>query len=98
MKTKTRVSFEISDSDFQLVREIVERAAKKRPEHFGKKRERLDLEMDLVATHANGNPMDFKRLLEADDFNFGHDVYGILNHLDRRTGQLTRCFLPRFRR
>jgi hypothetical protein len=98
METKSMVSFEINDSDFKLVRKIVERAAKKRPDHFGKKLEKLDLEMDLVATHSNGNPLDFQKILDADDFNFGHDVYGIVNHIDRRTGKLTRCFLPRYSR
>lgn len=53
-------------------------------------------QMDLEATNANGCPMDFKRWLEADDFNFKHDFYGIYNHLNRRTGKLMDFFLPRF--
>lgn len=53
--------------------------------------------MDLVATHCNGCPLDLQRLFEtADDGEFGHDVFGIRAHLDRETGRLTGCFMPRF--
>lgn len=54
-----------------------------------------DAHMDLVATHANGCPLDFEKLVAADDFNFAHDVFGIYRHIDRTTGELTRCFRPR---
>lgn len=39
--------------------------------------------------------MDFDRLLAADDFTFAHDIGGIMSHMDRETGELTDCFLPR---
>lgn len=55
----------------------------------------LDTEMDITATHANGCPLDLDKLLAADKFNFAHDVGGIRKHLDRNTGQLRDCFLPR---
>lgn len=57
---------------------------------------RGDCEMDLSACHANGNPMDFKALSEANDFEFVHDVWGIRRHLNRKTGELMDCFSPRF--
>lgn len=56
----------------------------------------LRVQMDLIACHANGCPMDFARLGNADDFNLLHDVEGIARHLDRSTGKLTDMFLPRF--
>ncbi|NHO33307.1 hypothetical protein GOB85_12520 [Acetobacter sp. LMG 1636] len=56
----------------------------------------LEIEMDLIATHSNGCPLDLERLYEADDFNLLHDVIGIRRHLDRSTGKLTDHFLPRF--
>ncbi|MFH7812164.1 MULTISPECIES: hypothetical protein [Acetobacter] len=56
----------------------------------------LEITMDLDAVHSNGCPMDFARLDNADDFNLLHDVAGIARHLDRRTGQLTDMFRPRF--
>lgn len=55
----------------------------------------LSLQMDLSATHCNGTPLDLEKLLAIDDFNFAHDIYGIMDHIDRTNGQLTRGFLPR---
>jgi hypothetical protein len=59
---------------------------------------RMNLIMDLTAADGvNGNrPIDWDRLLAADDFNFMHDLGGISRHLDRATGALTGQFLPRF--
>ena len=57
---------------------------------------RVSVEMDITACHLNGCPLRLKDLLEADDFNFVHDVAGIMGRMDRKTGKLTRCFLPRF--
>lgn len=54
----------------------------------------LTITMDLTATHLN-TPLDFKKLSEADDFNLFHDVFGIRKHLNRQTGNLKDCFLPR---
>lgn len=78
----------------KLIRKVVKRA--KAGGLVSGADETLDLTMDLSATHANGCPIDWARLLEADDFNFAHDVRGIQSHIDRNTGQLTRSFLPRF--
>lgn len=52
--------------------------------------------MDLNACHANGCPLRLKDLLEADEGDFCHDVFGIRRHLNRSTGQLENCFLPRY--
>ena len=59
-------------------------------------RPRIDLMMDIEATHCNGNPLKLQELLEADDFNFTHDMIGIQQHLDRFAGQLQDCFVPRY--
>lgn len=53
------------------------------------------LVMDLTACHLNGTPLDLERLLEASEFDFVHDVWGIYTHIDRTTGTLQRCFMPR---
>lgn len=60
--------------------------------------ERVNLTMDLLAADGvNGNrPLDWDRLLAADDFNFMHDLAGIARHIDRSTGELTDHFMPRF--
>ncbi len=57
---------------------------------------RLELSMDLTACHANGCPLDLDGLLTADKSDFLHDVLGIMARIDRSTGQLTECFLPRY--
>ncbi len=41
-------------------------------------------------------PLRLADLLAADDFNFAHDVFGIMRHIDRRTGRLDNHFVPRF--
>lgn len=54
--------------------------------------------MDITAAHANGCTLDLDGLLDADGFNFAHDVTGITRHIDRETGQIVGGFLPRFAR
>ena len=53
--------------------------------------------MDVAAADGcNGNiALDLNKLLTFPVVDFLHDCYGIQNHLDRTTGQLTDCFLPR---
>jgi len=54
--------------------------------------------MDIDACHNNGCPLKLRELLDADNFNFAHDVFGIRNNINRKTGQLENCFLPRYSR
>jgi len=56
----------------------------------------MDTVMDVDACHSNGNPLKLQELLEADDFNFAHDIFGIRQHIDRTTGKLQNCFVPRY--
>lgn len=56
----------------------------------------MDIEMDIDACHNNGCPLKLTDLLNADDQNFAHDVFGIRANIDRTTGKLLNCFLPRF--
>lgn len=91
------VSFMITKDDRALVRQIVDRFAEAASD-LGDQRDLDELRavsMDLVACHANGCPMDFQRLLDAPDFDFFHDIDGIQRHIDRATGELGDCFLPR---
>lgn len=87
------ISFETTPSEFSAVRKIIDRATAL---GIVSKADRMAAHMDLCACHANGCPMDFERLLAADDFNLIHDVRGIERHLDRSTGKLAGHFLPRF--
>lgn len=54
--------------------------------------------MDMGAANGvNGNlPIDVAGLLAADDFNFAHDVFGIMRHINRETGAIDGFFVPRF--
>ena len=59
-------------------------------------RPRMDLIMDVEATHCNGCPLKLTELLNAADFDFAHDLIGIQNNLNRSTGELENCFVPRY--
>lgn len=88
------ISFKTSKFEEALISRIADRVqaeAKK----FRVKYERRDIVMDLMACHCNGCPLDLNKLLEAPEGDFGHDVFGIRRFIDRSTGQLTQCFLPR---
>jgi hypothetical protein len=56
--------------------------------------DRMDTVMDISAVHLK-TPIDLDRLLEFDDFNLLHDVFGIIRHINRETGELKNCFLPK---
>lgn len=88
------VSFDVSAHDRQTIRQIANRAmAASRKHKLGLRK--LETEMDVMAVHANGTPLDLNKFLDADEFNFAHDLMGIVNTLDRETGQLRNFFLPR---
>ena len=90
------VSFEATRADIETIKKIVRRAAVMYRSSSGKKLDKVSLQMDITACHANGCPLDLQRLLGADDFNFAHDAFGISRHIDRQTGRMLNCFLPRF--
>lgn len=93
------LSFVPRDSDeFTLIDKIAERAVhiERSANRNVRKGAKTHHQMNLSACHASGNPLDLQRLLDADDFNFAHDVFGIDRHIDRSTGQLLDFFSPRF--
>lgn len=55
---------------------------------------RHTLMMDLECTQ-NDTGLDLQMLLESEHEDFIHDVFGIKGHMDRTTGKLMNCFLPR---
>ena len=89
----SRPSFKIPKSDAALIAKIVRRAESLLTPDI--EINPTELAMDLTACHANGCPMDFARLLEAPDADFIHDVLGIRKHINRKTGNLQDCFVPR---
>lgn len=78
----------------RLISDIVDRAIKLHKKNTGNALDKMSLHMDISAANV-GCPLDLTKLFKADNFNFVHDVYGIMNHIDRKTGKLTRSFLPR---
>ena len=56
----------------------------------------MDTIMDLEIVHENGCNIDLDGLLKANDGDFGHDVGGIRRHVNRSTGKLENCFVPRY--
>jgi hypothetical protein len=89
MKPRVR-TVPISTSEFNVIDAIVHRARV----HFPDRDER-DIKMDVVATHLH-RPLRLNDLLDADDFNFIHDIVGIERHLNRQTFTLRDHFVPRF--
>lgn len=93
---RAQVSFDATKAEQALISAIVKRGMKKAEEAGRRDIKAMDLSMDITACHANGCPLRLRELLNADDFNFVHDVFGINRHIDRDTGQMMNCFLPRF--
>jgi len=84
------INFSATDDVHEVVRSIVIRAEK-----MGITKDRISTAMDLLAVNNQGCSLDFQRLLAFPDFDFTHDVCGIARHVNRDTGKLQNCFLPR---
>ncbi len=86
-----------SREDFDLIEKIASRAiglvaiTSKPPK-------KMTLVMDLAACHLVAAPLKLSEMLHAPMSDFAHDVFGITRHINRETGQLEDCFLPRFAR
>lgn len=89
------IKWTATKKDIKLIQEITDRAMRISDAN-GLEYRRQDAEMDIAATHCNGNPLRLEALLAADEFNFAHDIFGIRYHLNRETGKLGGHFLPRF--
>src|SRR5437762_6289610 len=89
------VAFDATREESRIVRKIALRALAMAASR-GVELEQLDVQMDVLAAHSNGCRLRLGDLLAADEFNFAHDVFGIVRFIDRNTGKLTGCFTPRF--
>ncbi len=83
------INFKVTKAEAVTIGRIVRRAAAFHPD------DAMTISMDVTACHANGCPLDLEKLLDAPDFDFAHDVMGIRRHIDRKTGKLGGCFVPR---
>lgn len=90
--SKYDINWNTTDEIDNLIGQIIERA-----ERHGiiDNEGALTLNMDLVATHNHGCPLDFVKLLNAPDADFSHDIRGIQRHVSRCSGRLEGGFLPR---
>jgi hypothetical protein len=86
-------TIQISDREIALIGGIAERAVRL-AEQCGYDLRAGMVILDLAQCHVV-TPLDLALLLAAPDQDFAHDVYGIVGHLDRETGKLRDCFLPR---
>ncbi len=82
----------ITRADFDAMRKVADRTERM---DFGFGRDRMTLVMDLEFAHIDCGGMDWDRLLAFDDGDFGHDMAGIAANINRETGKLDNCFLPR---
>jgi hypothetical protein len=93
------LNWKTTKEEYDLIYGIAQRASEL-ARRVGQEMSVRDVMMDVTAAHLNGNPLRLRELLiDADDANFTHDVWGIAHHIDRETGQLTDggIFNPRYR-
>lgn len=81
----------MNNENKESIKGIVDRADKNNLLQF----DRLSLMMDLDLAVKEFN-LKVDELLEADDFNFAHDIVGIQNHIDRQNKIFINHFLPRY--
>ena len=82
---------DVTKETTEKVRKVVKRAVSEQTY----KVDTLTLQMDLEAISLTVS-MDWEKLLKASPRDFYHDLGGIQEHLNRKTGKLENCFLPRF--
>ena len=90
------INWNATKEDHDLASKIVKRFIERQRELGLEESDYGDTEMDIIAVHCNDCELDLAGLLEAENFDFMHDVAGIIGHIDRKTGKLTDCFRPRY--
>lgn len=88
------INFKTTKEEAILIGQIIKRARElsDNPEQI----DTMSHHMDISACIANNFPLKLDEWLAAPDFDFVHDFYGITRHINRRTGKIEDCFLPRF--
>ena len=76
------------------IRKIADRAVTMAAS-MGARLEHSDVAIALTACHLNGCRLALGWLEAAEDLHFAHDVFGILEHMDRESGTLRHHFTPR---
>jgi hypothetical protein len=85
----------ITKKEYKIIGKIADRALViARDAQPGFPRDRIDIMMDVECC-IETCPLNLDKLLAADNYTFAHDVFGIAQHLNRRTRRLENCFVPR---
>lgn len=82
----------INQKNVDLIIEIVDRAWESMKSHYTDK---LDMMLDMEFANRDC-PLKLQELLDAEEFNFWHDILGIYKNLNRKTKKLENCFMPRY--
>ena len=93
---KNEVSFKSTKKEDILISKIAKRAKFMLKSQYNIEIDLQSTMMDLTAVNANGCPIDFERMATASIHDVIHDVMGISKNINRETGKLENCFLPRF--
>lgn len=95
------INFTVTDEEKEGIEKIASRALRFIEENSAdlapwvRKLTRTEIEMDITAAHCNGCRLDLTKFLNFPASDFGHDLFGIGRYLDRDTGELLECFVPR---
>lgn len=81
----------ISKEQLNIIVKITEKAKERGLLMFDK----MSLIMDMECATKEFD-LKLNDLLQADDFNFAHDISGIQNNLNRKTKKFENYFIPRF--
>jgi hypothetical protein len=84
-------------ADLRVIVKILERVEPLYEKVTGHSLDRLSAIMDISAAHEQ-HPIDLPALLDAQDYDLVHDVFGIFRHMNRSTGRLEHGFAPRYSR
>ena len=85
---------DLTKEDMNLIQKICKRYHKMRKSLKLKPTDHQSLDMDISAAHLD-IPMNLQKLLDFPDFDFAHDISGIMSHINRITGKIEKFFLPR---
>jgi len=85
---------QLSERDTELIVKIADRAQALAYLLDAEIPDRIKLIVNLAMAHRH-MPLDLFMLLSAPDTDFVHDVWGILRHIDKETGAMRDCFVPR---
>ena len=57
---------------------------------------KITIQTTLEAVHMNGNPLDLQSFYNANDVDFCHDIFGIINNINKNTLKIKNNFKLKF--